>query len=107
MKVRPIRRLKWEFNKLLESPKLDAFEIYDALERHGIISAVALDEDGMPTHYRELLKKPLSKIELNAKVLGAIVAYCRREGIDYATRKNPATPIERPEDHYDPKDFGV
>lgn len=55
-KVKPIRRLYHQFGTFLKSPRLDAYQICEALERARLIEVVAHVApagDPLPTHYRE------------------------------------------------------
>jgi hypothetical protein len=54
-KVKPIRRLYFQFGRLASG--LDAFDIAERLQREGLIEIVAYGEDGRPTHYREAALK--------------------------------------------------
>jgi hypothetical protein len=56
-KVKPILRLYHQFATFLHSPRLDAYQISDALEVAGLIEVVAHEAapsgEPLPTHYRE------------------------------------------------------
>lgn len=106
MKIKPIRRLKWQFGKLLESPRLDGYEVFDALSAAGIVNAVAYDGGGRPSHYREILGKKSKEEFLRAAML-ALVIYCQANGLEYATAVDSTRALERPADYYNPNDFGV
>lgn len=54
-RMKPVRRLYFQFGHLTE-PRLDAYEIFSALEAAGLVIGVAYEAPAgkdLPTHYRE------------------------------------------------------
>ncbi len=107
-RIKPIRRLGHQFGTLLEDPRLDSYEIGEALFRAELIEYVIHGDSGIalsPTHYRETLSERLSPAAYLERITEALIRYCKDGNIKYACRKQ-AKPAQ-PTDHYDPSDFGA
>ncbi len=105
-KFKPISRLGHQYGALLSEPKLDAREIAEALYQAELIEwGLARDQQGLPTHYVDTLYKRVIPAEYRDLILEALLTYCRKLG--YETVVAEIAQPSKPEDHYDPNDFGV
>jgi Zn-dependent membrane protease YugP len=108
--IKPIRRLGHQFGHLLVEPKLDAYEIAEALISAEVIEYVGYERSGerlTPSHYREMVTVRLSPQDFTTLILEALVRYCRAHRYEYEVAGGVETNQTNLTDHYDPSDFGV
>ena len=95
-KIKPLRRLYFQFGNLLEDTKLSADEIAEALYGAELIEFVS-EQGEMPTHYRETFGPRLSALALLSTVQDVLVEYCKARGFpaarrDLGTQERPEAP---------------
>lgn len=85
-KIKPIKRLYYQFGDLLTVPHLDAYELYEVLSDAELIEGVAFHSPHgaeLPTHYRECQGPKTPYLEFLELVQGALVSYCQKHGYDF------------------------
>lgn len=75
-KIKPLRRLYFQFGHLTE-PKLDAYQIYEALSEAGLIEAVGFRNDEV-SHYREAVRERMPADSFLSLVRSILEDYCSR-----------------------------
>lgn len=75
-KIKPLRRLYFQFGHLAE-PKLDAYQIYEALSEAGLIEAVGFRNDEV-SHYREAVRERMPADSFLSLVRSILEDYCSR-----------------------------
>ncbi len=108
-KIKPIRRLWHQFNELITEPHFDCYELYEILKGAGFIEGVAFSAPHgaeLPTHYREIRRERMEYNEYMRLIQGALIKYCIKNYIEYEAVLI-AESAAKPEEHYNPDDFGM
>lgn len=72
---KPIRRLAYQFTDYLITPRLDAYQICEALKAQGLIR-VTSEQAGQPTHYQETrLLKVIPADEFRSTITDVLACY--------------------------------
>ncbi len=85
-KIKPIKRLYYQFGDLLTVPHLDAYEIYEILKEAELIEGVAFSAPHgaeLPTHYRECFGDRMPYEDIIELIQGVLAEYCERQGYEY------------------------
>ncbi len=73
---KPIRRLFYQFGGLLRSPRLDAEEIFFALQREGLVEASVLIRSKVERYVETKAMQSIDPKVFRLAVRDALVRYC-------------------------------